>query len=126
VEAAVSLPLLVMVILALVQFSLFVHAGHVATAAAQEGARVAASDGRTVPEGVAHARALLVAGLGQSVGDVSVRGVEQGDLVVVEVSGRLRMVVPWVADVALPVAGRSAVASERFRAGPSGAVGRAR
>jgi Flp pilus assembly protein TadG len=126
VEAAVSLPLLAMVTLALVQFALFVHAGHVAAAAAQDGARVAASDGRTVAEGVAHAHALLEAGLGRSIGEVSVRGAEQGDLVVVEVSGRLRMVVPWVVDVTLPVAGRAAVASERFRAGPPGAVGRVR
>jgi hypothetical protein len=126
VEAAVSLPLLVIAALALVQFALYVHAGHVATAAAQEGARVAASDGRTVAEGVAHSRALLEAGLGRSVGEVSVRGAERGGLVVVVVSGRLRVVVPWVTDIALPVVGRAEVASERFRAGPSGSLGSSR
>ena len=118
VEAAIAFPILLMVAIGLVQFALFYHAQTVVTGAVQDGARVAAAEDRTLAEGVAHARTLLQAGLGRSAGDVTVQGSEGVDAVVVEARGRLRTIIPWVADATLPLAARSAMSKERFRAGP--------
>lgn len=118
VEAAVAFPLLLLVAIGLVQFALFVHAQHVVTGAAQDGARVAAAEDRTAADGVAHAQALLRGGLGQSAEAVSVQGSGGGDVVVIEAHGRLRTIIPWVADATLPLRARAVVSKERFRAGP--------
>lgn len=120
VEAAVALPLLLLVALGLVQFALFVHARGVVTGAVQDGARVAAAEGRTLGDGVAHAGDVLRAGLGQSAGAVAVRAIDGGDTVAVEARGRLRTIVPWVADATLPLEARAVVSKERFRVGPAG------
>lgn len=119
VEAAVTFPLLLMVALGLVQFALFVHARGVVTGAVQDGARVAA-EGRTLGEGVAHAGDVLRAGLGRSASSVAVRGTDGGDTVAVEARGRLRTIIPWVADATLPLEARAVVSKERFRVGPAG------
>ena len=118
VEAAVAFPVLLMVAIGLVQFALYYHAQNVVTGAVQDGARVAAAEDRTVADGVAHAQALLRAGLGQSAGAVAVRGSDGGDAVAVEAQGRLRTIIPWVADASLPLAARAVVSKERFRVGP--------
>lgn len=118
VEAAVVFPLLVMAVVGLVQFGLFYHAQNVVTAATQEGSRVAASVDRTVEEGEEQARLLLRAGLGQMGESVAVQGVDVGDAVIVAARGHLRTIIPWVADVGLPLQVQSVVAKERFRAGP--------
>lgn len=118
VEAALAFPLLLMAALGLVQFALFAHAQHVVTGAAQDGARVAAAEDGTVQDGVAHARAVLRAGLGRSADDVTVRGTDSGDSVAIEARGRLRMIIPWVADATLPLGARSVITKEQFRAGP--------
>jgi Flp pilus assembly protein TadG len=118
VEAAVVLPLLLLVAIGLVQFALFVHAQGVVTGAVQDGARVAAAEGRTPADGVAHAEALLRAGLGRYADDVTVRGSGDGQTVALEARGRLRTIVPWVADATLPLGARAIVGRERFRGGP--------
>jgi hypothetical protein len=118
VEAAIAFPLLLMTAIGLVQFSLFVHAQNVVTGAVQDGARVAASEDRALGEGMSHTRALLEAGLGRSIDDLSVTGTDRADVVTVEARGRLRLIIPWVGDATLPVAARSIVSKERFRAGP--------
>jgi Flp pilus assembly protein TadG len=114
-----AFPLLVMVAVGLVQFALFFHAQNVVIGAVQDGARVAAAEDRTLSDGVAHAQALLEAGLGRSAGDVTVQGIDGGDAVAVEAQGRLRMIIPWVADATLPLWGRSIVSKEAFRVGPA-------
>lgn len=119
VEAAVAFPLLLLVAIGLVQFALFVHAQTVVTGAVQDGARVAAAEDRTPADGVAHAQALLQAGLGRSASDVAVRAVEDSDVVVIEAQGRLRTIIPWVADASLPLGARAVMSKERFRVGPS-------
>ena len=121
VEGAVALPMLLLSAIALVQFSIFVHARHVIMAAVQDGARVAAATNRTLGEGAAHTRALLDAGLGRSATGVEVRAYDWGDTVAIEAHGRLRTMIPWTADATLPLEARSVVSKERFRAGPSGA-----
>jgi hypothetical protein len=116
VEAALAFPLLVVLALGLTQFALFYHAQMVVIGAVQDGARVAAAADRTVADGVAHAQALLDAGLGRAAADVSLEGTDGGDAVAIEARGRLRAVIPWVADVRLPLQARAVVSKERFRA----------
>jgi hypothetical protein len=118
VEAALAFPLLLALALGLTQLALFSHAQTVVTGAVQDGARVASSADRTVDDGVAHARALLEAGLGRGAADVGLRGVDDGAVVAVEASGRLRAIIPWVADATLPMRARAVVSREAFRAGP--------
>lgn len=119
VEAAIAFPLLLLVAIGLVQFALFAHASNVVTGAVQDGARVAAAADRTLQDGVAHAQALLQAGLGRSAGDVALRGVDGGEVVVLEAQGRLRTIIPWVADASLPLSARAVMSKEHFRVGPS-------
>ena len=120
VEAALAFPLLLMVAIAILQFALFYHAQNVVTGAVQDGARVAASEDRTLEEGVAVAQALLRAGLGRSAGDVTVSGIDGGYAVAIEARGGLRAIIPWVADATLPLWARSVVSKEHFRVGPGG------
>lgn len=119
VEAAITFPLLLMTAIGLVQFAIFVHAQTVVTGAVQDGARVAASEDQSLADGVSHTRALLAAGLGRSVSDISVSGAEGAGTVAVRAQGRLRLIIPWSADAALPLSARAAVSKERFHAGPS-------
>lgn len=118
VEAALAFPILVAVAIALLQFALYYHAQTVVTGAAQDGARVAAAADRTVADGVAHAQALLDAGLGRAAADVGLQGLDGADAVAVEARGRLRAVIPWVVDATLPLQARAVVSKERFRVGP--------
>lgn len=118
VEAALAFPLLLLTAIGLVQFALFAHAQHVVTGAAQDGARVAAAEDGTVEDGVAHAQAVVRAGLGWSGEEVTVQGTDSGDSVAVEARGRLRMIIPWVADATLPLEARSVITKEQFHAGP--------
>jgi TadE-like protein len=62
VEAAVAFPLLIMVMLGLVQLTLYVHAHNVVEAAAQEGVRIATSVGGNRNAAVDHANAILRTG----------------------------------------------------------------
>src|SRR5437868_3773303 len=73
-EAAIVLPLLLLVALGLVQFALYVHAEHVVIGAVQDGARVAAAYDGSVGRGVAHTRDVLRAGLGRHSDEVAVTG----------------------------------------------------
>ncbi|MPZ13917.1 MAG: hypothetical protein GEU73_05765, partial [Chloroflexi bacterium] len=98
IESAIAFPVLLIVAVGLVQFALFTHAQNVVIGAVQDGARVAAAEGRTLPEGVSHAEALLRAGLGAWASEFAVSGIDAGDAVVIEARGRLRAIIPWVAD----------------------------
>lgn len=118
IEAAVAFPLLVIAALGLVQFALFVHAEHVAIGAVQDGARVAAASDGSLDGGLATTRALLQAGLGREAGAVVVSGQADGDVVIIEARGSLRLIIPWVADAGLPLRARALTRKEAFRAGP--------
>lgn len=119
VEAALAFPLLLVLALGLTQFALFYHAQTVVTGAVQDGARVAAAADRSVADGVAHAQALLNAGLGRAAADVTLEGTDGGYAVAVEARGRLHTIIPWVADATLPLWARSVASKEKFRVGPS-------
>ncbi len=120
VESALAFPLLLAVALGLVQLALYYHSQNVVVGAVQDGARVAAAEDRTVAEGVAHSRAILQAGLGPSASEVTLRGTDGGDVVVVEARGRLHTIIPWVADSTLPLGARAVMSKERFRSRPGG------
>ena len=117
-EAAIVFPLLVLIAAALIQLAIYYHAQNVVVGAVQEGARVAASEDRTVGDGVARTRTLLQAGLGPSAGSVTVEALDGGDLVVVQATGGLRTIVPMVGDLRLPLRARGVAEKEHFTAGP--------
>jgi Flp pilus assembly protein TadG len=118
VEVAVVLPLLLVVALGLVQFTLVVHAYNVVTGAAQDGARVAAAVDRTLEDGETHAWRVLQAGLGRSA-RLSVSGAQRpgSDPEVVEVvaQAELQPVVPLGRGATIPLTARASVTKERFR-----------
>jgi Flp pilus assembly protein TadG len=118
VEAAVALPLLIVVALALIQFALFAHAQNVVTGAVQDGTRVAAAEDGNLAAGIESARELLVAGLGWSAGEMSVVGQASTDTVTLEAEGRLPLIVPWLGEAGLPLHSQSTLIKERFRNGP--------
>lgn len=116
VEGALAFPLLVVLMLALVQFALYVHAMDVAQGACQDGARVAAQADRTVGDGVATAQSLLLAGLGPSARDITVRGQTDGQVVALEARGTTHLLLPWFGSASLPVQATAEAAKETFRA----------
>src|SRR5436305_14027362 len=66
VEAALVFPLLILTSTGVLQFSLWMHAEGVVTAAVQDGARVASGETGTLDQGLGAARSLLRDGLGSS------------------------------------------------------------
>ena len=118
VEAALAFPLVLLVVLALVQFALYYHAQSAVTGAVQDGARVAAAEDRVLVDGISHAQSVLDAGLGGSASGVSVSGHDDGETVTIEAHGRLQLIIPWVNDMTLPLEARAIMSKERFRSGP--------
>ncbi len=112
-ELVLAMPVLLFVLMLVVQFGLWYHGAHVATAAAQEGARTARAEGGTGQAGEARTRDFL-AELGREVvtaPEVSaIRGPDQSR---VEVRGYAVAVVPGLR---LPIHAVSAASVERFRA----------
>lgn len=119
VEAALAFPLVLLAALALVQFALYFHAQSAVTGAVQDGARVAAAEDRGLADGIAHTEAVLQSGLGRSAANVIVSGHDDGETVAVEARGHLRLIIPWVSDVTLPLEARAVMSKERFRSGPA-------
>jgi Flp pilus assembly protein TadG len=118
VESALTFPLLIMVGLGLVQFALFYHAENVVTGAVQDGARVAAAEDGTVDQGVQYANAIIASGLNPATDPIQVQGIDGGDAIAVSASGRMHLIIPWVADATLPLQARAVMNKERFHAGP--------
>jgi Flp pilus assembly protein TadG len=118
VELALVLPVLLLILIGIVQFALVYHARDVATTAAQEGARLAATEGRTPEEGEARARAVLQSGLGQTGAGFNVTAEDNGETVVVETSGDYPLIIPWVTGNSIPIEAKSEVHLEGFRSGP--------
>ena len=129
VEAAVSFPLLVLLLLAVVECALYVHALHVVAGAAQEGAHAAAAEHATIQEAVddgrARARDVLQAGLGQYADDVQVLDPSiDGGSVVVELRGSMPLFFGGPGQdtpVQLPLDATARVSREFFR--PQGTGG---
>jgi Flp pilus assembly protein TadG len=129
VEAAVSFPLLVLLLLAVVEGALYVHALHVVLGAAREGAHAAATERATVEGAVDagrdRAREVLDAGLGQYADALQVSDpVLDGGNVVVEIHGGMPLFFGGPGQsvpVQIPIDARARASREFFR--PQGAEG---
>ncbi|HEV7661942.1 MAG TPA: TadE family protein [Chloroflexota bacterium] len=117
VESALVLPLMIMVSLGVLQVVLYAHAHDVLSSAVQEGARLAAEDGRGLDEGYARVEALIGAGLGSSVDPVHVDASRDDDVVTFRVAASMRPILPFPLLGDLPVRAEGQVARERFRPG---------
>jgi TadE-like protein len=117
VETALVFPLLVVVALGVLQLTLYIHARDVLVAAAQEGARLAAEDGRSLEDGYARVRRLVRAGLGSAVEPVEPRGRLDADLVEMRVESALHPILPLPIERGLPIHVQATVSRERFRPG---------
>ena len=115
VESALVLPLILTLSLGVLQVVLYAHARDVLISAAQEGARLAAEDGRGLDEGYARARVLIAAGLGTSVDPVRLDGGADDELVAVHIDAALRPILPLPLVHDLPITAVGRVARERFR-----------
>src|SRR6266851_5766823 len=115
VESALVLPLMLTLALGVLQVVLYAHARDVLSSAAQEGARLAAEDGRGLDEGYARARALIGAGLGTSVDPVRLDGSMDDELVAVRIDAALQPILPLPLVHDLPISTVGRVARERFR-----------
>jgi len=120
VEAALVFPLLLSLAVGMIQLGLVLHAQNVLTAAAQDGARVAAAEGRSASEGVDHARRLLAAGLGPRAAAVTVSGAEGRDAVRVSAQAGLPLVIPWMDGAIVRLSASATLTKERFRPGGGG------
>jgi Flp pilus assembly protein TadG len=118
VEMAIALPVLLAVLLGVVQFALVYHARDVATTASQEGARLAAAEGRTPAEGVARARDVLQSGLGRTGSEFTVTAQDTGESMVVQTKGDYPLIIPFVIGRSIPIEAQAEVRKEEFRSGP--------
>ena len=107
VELVLLAPLLMFMVFVVVQAALFMHARHVALAAAQQGARIARTTDLTSPDGVAAARDGTLAYLRQLAGDVV-----SGQSVTVNRTGTTATVVVRVTAISI-VPGLHLVATQR-------------
>jgi len=117
VEFALVLPLLVMLSHGLVQVVLYAHARDVLLSSVQEGARLAAEDGRVLDDGYARAMTLVTAGLGNSLDTLQLAASLDDEVVEVSADAFLRPIVPLPAARGLPLHVEAWVTRERFRPG---------
>jgi TadE-like protein len=120
VEFALVLPLMLTVSLGAVQLTLYAHARDVLVSSVQEGARLAAQDGRTIDEGELRAHTLIAAGLGATVDVQSVTGTRDGEIVSVAIDASVRPIVPVL--VGLPIHAEASLTQEHFRPAGGGHV----
>jgi hypothetical protein len=92
----------------------------VVVTAVQEGARLAAEDGRGIDQGFARAQSLVDAGLGSSVEPIRLQATSDPELVILSADTRLRPILPLPLVGELPVHAQAVVARERFRPGGGG------
>jgi Flp pilus assembly protein TadG len=118
VELALVLPVLLAILIGVVQFALVYHAKDVASTAAQEGARLAAAEGRTPAEGVARTREVLESGLGRTGREFTVTAQDTGETVVVRAEGDYPLIIPWVTGGRIPIGAEAKMHKEGFRSGP--------
>lgn len=110
-------PVLLLLCLGVLQVMLYAHARDVLYGAAQEGARLAAEDGRDLNEGVLRTRQIINAGLGTSIEPVQLEAILSPDTVVLRVDSALRPILPIAAGDGLPLHVEVRAARERFRPG---------
>ena len=114
VEAALVLPLLMLAGAGVVQFSLWMHAEGVITAAVQDGARVASSEGGKLDQGTAAAQSLLRDGLGPNAAFVQLAANQDPNMVRFEASGTLPALLPWGPATAVPLHASASMSKDKF------------
>jgi Flp pilus assembly protein TadG len=112
-EFALVVPLLMLLVLAVLQFGLWYHAQGVVLTAAQEAARVTAAEDGTPTAGRARARELLEVGLGQDAGGATVTVTRDARLARATITASLRPLLPFTGGLRLRAEGRSF--AEHFR-----------
>lgn len=110
-ELVIATPLLLLMLLAIVQFALWSHATHIAQAAASQGLSAARVQGGTAAAGTASAQQLLDQLARGPLTDTSVACERSTDSASVRISGTATSVVPWLS---LPVHAEAAGPVERF------------
>ena len=111
-QTVLVMPLLLLLITLIVQFALWYHAAHIATAAAQDGARAARVEGGTATDGHTRAQQVLdQLGSGVVTGP-TITATRDGNVARVEVHGYAPQLVPGVR---LPIDAVSQGPIERFR-----------
>jgi Flp pilus assembly protein TadG len=118
VELAIVMPVVLVVLIGVVQFALVYHAKNVAATAAQEGARLAAAEGRTPAEGEARARDVLESGLGSKGAEFSVSAQDGGETIVVRTEGEYDLIIPFITGNTVSIGATAEVRKEEFRSGP--------
>jgi len=116
VEVALVFPLLLVLSLGLLQVALYAHARDVVLTAAQEGARLAAEDGRGVEDGYVRVDDIARAGLGTLVNPLETHGRMGAESVEFTIDTSLRPIIPLPIRDGLPIHVRSSASRERFRA----------
>jgi Flp pilus assembly protein TadG len=111
---ALVLPLLILAGAGVIQFSLWMHAEGVVTAAVQDGARVASSESGTLEQGTATAQSLLREGLGPNAAFVQLVPSQDASTVRFEASGTLPALLPWGPAAAIPLHASASMARDRF------------
>ena len=120
VEFALVLPLLVVLSLGSLQVVLYAHARDVLLGAVQEGARLAAEDGRALDDGYARVQSLVASGLGNSLETLQLVANRDDELVSVRADAGLRPILPLPLAQGLPLQAEARVMRERFRPGGGG------
>jgi Flp pilus assembly protein TadG len=115
-ELVVATPLLLLMLMAIVQFTVWSHATHVAQAAATEGLGAARAQSGDAAEGRQTATRLLLQLAGGPLTDATVEAVRDGTSATVTVTGTTTPVIPFLT---LPVKAVASGPVERFT--PTGA-----
>jgi len=115
VEAALVFPLLITLSLGVLQVALYAHARDVLLSAAQEGARLAAEDGRGLDDGYLRVAELARTGLGTTVAPLATRARLDIDVVEFTIDTALSPIVPIPLTGGLPIHVRASASRERFR-----------
>ena len=113
-EVALAFPLLILAGTGVIQFSLWMHAEAVVTAAVQDGARVASSETGTLADGQAVAAVLLRDGLGPTALMMTVLSTEDATAVRFEATGTLPAIFPWGPVTTIPLHATALMARDRF------------
>jgi Flp pilus assembly protein TadG len=114
VEVAFVVPLLLLAGAGVVQFSLWMHAEGVATAAVQDGARIASTETGTLEQGSAAARSLLHDGLGPNAALVQLVPSQDATGVRFEATGNLPSLLPWGPVTTVPLHASATMVKDHF------------
>lgn len=114
-ELVLATPALLFLVMLVVQFGLWYHASHVASAAAQEAAAAARVEGGTEAAGEERGQLFVRQVAGRLVPDATTRVERRGDRATATVTGHVVSVVPFMR---LPVRGVSEGPVEQFQPAP--------